>query len=81
MKIAIVLALIIGGVSLLGTRHNTPFIRLGIVLAVAGVLVASTTALFAARSLMFGLFVFLAGAAVYYYGRLVRREQLVLPKR
>lgn len=81
MKILLLFAVLAGGTVLLGNRRERPFISWGVVLAVAGVLLASTTVLFATRSLVAGVVLLAAGAAVYYYGRVVRRERLVLPKR
>ncbi|MFN2449774.1 MAG: hypothetical protein ABR508_08275 [Candidatus Baltobacteraceae bacterium] len=80
MKLLVMLAVVIGGAALFGTRRDTPFLRWGIIVALLGVLLVSTAAIFTARGVLFGGILFVLGAAVYYYGRFVRREQLLVPR-
>jgi hypothetical protein len=79
-KLIVIAAIILGGGALLGTRKETPFMRLGIIAALAGVLLMAATTLFAVRSLWFGVIVAIVGVALYYYGRIVRRETLFVAK-
>lgn len=80
MKLFVILAVVLGAAALFGTRRETPFLRWGIVLALAGVLFMATAALFTARGIFFGIVLALAGVAAYYYGRLVRKESLFVTK-
>lgn len=80
MKIIAIAAIILGLGALAGTRRDTPFIRWGIVITLAGVLLMALAALFTLRSVTFGIVLALIGVASYYYGRLVRREQLFVSK-
>lgn len=80
MKILAILAVVLAGAGLLRTNHSTPFLRWGIVIAIAGVALLTTAGMFAVRGVLFGAILCAAGAAVYYYGRFVRREQLLVPK-
>lgn len=80
MKLLVILAIVLGAGALLGTRKETPFLRLGIIGALAGVLLMACTAIFAVRSLWFGVIIAIIGVVLYYYGRLVRRENLFVAK-
>ncbi len=80
MKILALVAIVIGAAALFGTRRETPFMRWGIIVLLAGVLVMSTGAMFTARGVTYGLVLAVCGAGVYYYGRLVRRERLFVAK-
>jgi hypothetical protein len=80
MKFIAIAAIVLGLGALIGTRRETPFIRWGIVITLAGVLLMSASALFTFRGVTYGIVLALIGVAAYYYGRLVRREQLFLSK-
>ena len=80
MKLLLIAAVILGAALLAGTRRETPFIRWGIVAALAGVLLIATSAIFTIRGLAFGAVLAFAGGALYYYGRIARRERLFLSK-
>ncbi len=80
MKIILVLALVLGVGALIGTRRDTPFIRWGIVITLAGMLLMVTSALFTFRGVTAGIVLAIAGVCAYYYGRLVRREQLFVSR-
>jgi uncharacterized membrane protein len=80
MKLIALLALVLGAGALIGTRKDTPFLRWGIVVTLLGVLIMATSALFAIRSVWFGIALAVAGVVAYYYGRLVRRESLFVSK-
>lgn len=81
MKIIAIAAVVLGLGALIGTRRDTPFIRWGIVITLAGVLVLATSALFTFRGVTFGIVLAVIGVGAYYYGRLVRREQLFVTKK
>lgn len=80
MKIIAIAAIVLGLGALFGTRRDTPFIRWGIVVTLAGVLLMAASTIFAMRSVVFGIVLALIGVVAYYYGRLVRREQLFVKK-
>jgi hypothetical protein len=77
VKLLLLLAVLVAGAALFAARKGTPFLRWGIILVVAGVLLISSTAIFAARGVKFGAVLLAIGAAVYAYGR-VRNERLSL---
>lgn|GEM_PF-2729791 len=81
MKIIAIAAIVLGLGALLGTRRDTPFIRWGIILTLVGVLLMSASALFAVRSVLFGIALAIIGVLAYYYGRLIKREQLFVSKK
>jgi len=81
VKLIAIAALLLGAGMLAGTRGNTPFIRWGIVIALAGVLLTLTSALFTVRGVAAGTILAAAGVAVYYYGRVARKERLFVPRR
>ncbi|HZZ65236.1 MAG TPA: hypothetical protein VFE17_07055 [Candidatus Baltobacteraceae bacterium] len=80
MKIIAIAAIVLGLGALIGTRRDTPFIRWGIIVTLAGVLLMAASALFTFRGVTFGIALALAGVGAYYYGRLVRKEQLFVAK-
>ena len=80
MKLLLIAAVILGAGMLFGTRRDTPFMRWGIVGTLAGVLLIAASAIFTVRGVFFGGVLALAGVAVYYYGRLARREQLFITR-
>jgi hypothetical protein len=80
VKIIAIAAIVLGLGALIGTRRDTPFVRWGIILTLAGVLLMAASALFAVRSVIAGIALALIGVGAYYYGRLVRREQLFVSK-
>jgi hypothetical protein len=80
LKLIAILAVVLGAAALLGTRSDTPFVRWGIIIALAGVLLMAASALFTARGVYFGIALAGAGIAAYYYGRLVRHERLFVAK-
>jgi hypothetical protein len=81
MKIIAIAAIVLGLGALFGTRRDTPFIRWGIVLTLTGVLLMGASSIFAVRSVLFGIALAIIGVLAYYYGRLVRREQLFVSKK
>jgi hypothetical protein len=80
LKIIAIAAIVLGLGALIGTRRDTPFIRWGIIVTLAGVLLMAASALFTFRGVTFGIVLALAGVGAYYYGRLVRKEQLFVAK-
>jgi hypothetical protein len=80
MKFIALAAIVLGLVTLVGTRRDTPFIRWGIVIMLGGVLLMAASTVFTFRGVTFGIVLALAGAAAYYYGRLVRKEQIFVAK-
>ena len=80
MKLIAIVAIVLGAGALLGTRRDTPFMRWGIVAALAGVLLMASSTLFAFRGVTFGIILAIAGVAIYYFGRLARKEQLFVGK-
>lgn len=80
MKLIAIAAIVLGLGALIGTRRDTPFIRWGIIVTLAGVLLMAASALFTFRGVTVGIALALAGVAAYYYGRLVRKEQLFVAK-
>lgn len=81
MKILTIAAIVLGIGMLLGTRRDTPFIRWGVVIALTGVLLTLTSALFTVRGVAGGTILAVAGVAVYYYGRFARKERLFVSRR
>lgn len=81
MKFAIFAALALGGLMLLATNRNTPFMRWGLVIALAGVLLTLTSTMFTVRGIAFGTILAFAGLVVYYYGRFARKERLFVSRR
>ena len=80
MKLLVIAAIVLAAGSLLGTRRDTPFLRWSIVIVLAGILLIASSALFTVRGVTFGIALALAGAAVYFYGRLGRNERLFVSK-
>lgn len=80
MKLLILAAVVLGAGMLFGTRRDTPFMRWGIVATLIGVLLIATSAIFTVRGILFGAIVAFGGVAIYYYGRIARREQLFISK-
>lgn len=80
MKLIAIVAIVMGVAALFGTRRDTPFMRWGIVLTLVGVLLMASSALFTFRGVTYGIALALAGVAAYYFGRLVRKEQLFVGK-
>lgn len=81
MKLVALLALVLGASLLFGTRKDTPFIRWGVVIALVGLLLTLTSALFTVRGIAFGTILAIVGVAVYYYGRVVRKERIFVSRR
>lgn len=81
MKLIVIAALVLGAVMLFGTRRDTPFIRWGVIVAMLGVLLTLTTALFTVRGIAFGTILAVAGVALYYYGRVARKERIFISHR
>lgn len=80
MKLIVVVAVLLGLGALFGTRRDTPFMRWGIVIALAGMLLMASSALFTFRGVTFGIVLAFIGVGAYYFGRLVRKEQLFVAK-
>ncbi len=80
MKLLALLAIVLGAAALFGTRQETPFIRWGIIATLVGVLMMVASAIFTFRGVSFGIALAIVGVAVYYYGRLIRRERLFVTK-
>ena len=80
MKFIALAGIVLGLLALVGTRRDTPFIRWGIIIMLGGVLLMAASAVFTFRGVTFGIALALAGVAAYYYGRLVRKEQLFVAK-
>ncbi|HET7814680.1 MAG TPA: hypothetical protein VFL13_09945 [Candidatus Baltobacteraceae bacterium] len=78
MKMLLLLALLAAGAALIAARKGTPFLRWGIVVAVAGVLLISSAAIFTARGVMYGTVLVAIGLVIYGYGRVFRNERLSL---
>ncbi|HKU66974.1 MAG TPA: hypothetical protein VJP85_04265 [Candidatus Baltobacteraceae bacterium] len=53
------------------------FIRWGLVIALIGIVLTFT----AFRGMRFGAILIVAGVAVYYYGRFVRKERIFVSRR
>lgn len=66
---------------LFGTRKDTPFIRWGVIIALAGILLTLTSAIFTVRGVAFGTILAVVGVAVYYYGRFARKERIFVSRR
>ncbi len=81
MKLIAVVAIVLGIGILAGTRKDTPFIRWGVLFALAGVVIAFTSVLFTFGSIKIGLALALAGIAAYAFGRVVRKERLFVTRR
>lgn len=80
VKFLVLVAVLLGAGALFGTRRDTPFIRWGIVLALAGLLIMLSTTFFTFRGVTIGIALALIGVGAYYFGRLVRKEQLFVAK-
>jgi hypothetical protein len=80
MKLIVIVAVLLGLGALFGTRRDTPFMRWGIVIALAGMLLMASSAFFTFRGVTFGIALAFIGVAAYYFGRLVRKEQLFVAK-
>jgi hypothetical protein len=80
LKLLVIVAVVLGAGALFGTRRDTPFMRWGIVLALVGLLVMLSSAIFTMRAVTFGIALALIGVGAYYFGRLVRKEQLFVAK-
>ena len=81
MKLIIIAALVLGVGMLFGTRKDTPFIRWGVIIALAGVLFTLTSAIFTVRGIAFGTVLAVVGVLVYYYGRFARKERIFVSRR
>lgn len=81
MKFLVIVAVVLGLGMLFGTRKDTPFIRFGVIIALVGILLTLTSAIFTIRGLAFGTILAIAGVLVYYYGRLVRKERIFVSRR
>lgn len=81
MKLFVIVAVVLGLGMLFGTRKDTPFIRFGVIIALLGILLTLTSAIFTVRGLAFGTILAIAGVLVYYYGRLVRKERIFVSRR
>jgi drug/metabolite transporter (DMT)-like permease len=80
VKLILLVVVLLGAATLFGTRRETPFLRWGVVIALSGVVVLATSALFTMRAVTFGIVLAVAGALVYYYGRFARKETLFVSK-
>ncbi len=80
LKLLVIVAVVLGAGALFGTRRDTPFMRWGIILALAGLLVMLSAAFFTFNGLKVGIALALIGVVAYYFGRLVRKEQLFVAK-
>lgn len=80
MKLIVIGALLLGVALLAGTRKDTPFIRWGVIIALTGLLLTLTTAMFTVRGIAFGTVLGVVGVAVYYYGRYARKERIFIAK-
>jgi hypothetical protein len=78
VKLLVIVAIVLGAGALLGTRRETPFMRWGIVIALVGIVLLATSAIFTFRGVTFGLVLTIAGVCVYYFGRVARRERLFI---
>lgn len=76
MKLLALAAVVLGFGILVGTRKETPFVRWGVILALAGVVLALSSAFFALGSIKIGFFLAVAGVAAYAFGRVIRKERL-----
>lgn len=81
MKFAVFAALALGAFMLFATNKNTPFMRWGMVIALAGVLLTLTSTMFTVRGIAFGSILAVVGLVVYYYGRFARKERLFVSRR
>jgi hypothetical protein len=81
VKFIIIVALVLGIGMLAGTRKDTPFIRWGVVIALVGILLTLTSAIFTIRGLAFGTILEIVGVLVYYYGRFARKERIFVSRR
>lgn len=81
MKFIVFGALLLGIAMLTGTRKDTPFIRWGVIIALTGLLLTLTTAMFTVRGIAFGTVLGVVGVAVYYYGRYARKERIFISRR
>jgi hypothetical protein len=81
VKLLIIAALVLGVAMLAGTRKDTPFIRWGVFIALLGLLLTLTSAMFTVRGIAFGTILAILGVAVYYYGRYARKERIFISRR
>jgi hypothetical protein len=81
VKFIVIAAVVLGLGMLAGTRRDTPFIRWGVIIALVGILLTFTSAIFTIRGLAFGTILAIVGVAVYYYGRLARKERIFVSRR
>lgn len=81
MKLLVIAALVLGIAMLAGTRKDTPFIRWGVVIALLGIVLTFTSAIFTVRGLAFGTILAVIGVAIYYYGRFARKERIFISRR
>lgn len=81
MKFIVIVAVVLGIGMLMGTRKDTPFIRWGVIIALVGILLTLTSAIFTIRGLAFGTILAIVGVGVYYYGRLARKERIFVSRR
>jgi hypothetical protein len=81
VKLLVLIAVLLGLGMLAGTRKDTPFIRWGVIIALVGLLLTFTSTIFAIRGLAFGTILAVVGVAVYYYGRLARKERIFVSRR
>lgn len=80
MKLLVIVAVVLGLGALFGTRRDTPFMRWGILLALAGLLLMLSATFFTFKGVTFGIALALIGVGAYYFGRIVRKEQLFVAK-
>jgi hypothetical protein len=80
VKLIVIAAVILGIGMLAGTRKDTPFIRWGVIMALVGVLLTLTSAIFTIRGIAFGTILAVVGVLVYYYGRFARHERIFVAK-
>jgi hypothetical protein len=81
VKLLVIAALVLGIAMLAGTRKDTPFIRWGVVIALLGIVLTFTSAIFTVRGLAFGTILAVIGVAIYYYGRFARKERIFISRR
>ena len=81
LKFIVIVAVVLGFGMLAGTRKDTPFIRWGVIIALVGILLTLTSAIFTIRGLAFGTILAIVGVLVYYYGRFARKERIFVSRR
>lgn len=79
VKLLVIVA--VGVAMLAGTRKDTPFIRWGVIIALIGIVLTLTSAIFTVRGVAVGTILAIVGVGVYYYGRLARKEQIFVSRR